>query len=58
MEAKEMPWDELMHKDHEQTPAEKVILNCIMCLSSLGRYQIMTPWEIYDLMVRNAAEIH
>ncbi len=46
-----------MDIERENSPAEKVILNCIAALTTCPRYENMTPWEVYDLMVKNAEEL-
>jgi hypothetical protein len=58
MKVEDMPtWNELIDGKRKKSAAEIVVLNCIATISSHPNYQHMTPWEIYDLEVKNAIEI-
>lgn len=56
VEEKFLDWAQLTNKRYK-TPEERVLIQAIALLSTQSNYEHMTPWDLYDLVVKQTKEI-
>ena len=50
-------WEQLMEQGESDTPQQVLLIQAVAALSTQGRFASMTPWEVYDRIVKTAQEI-
>ncbi|MCK4727171.1 MAG: hypothetical protein KAT29_15265 [Anaerolineales bacterium] len=51
-----LEWDELTNKK-DKTPEERVLIQACAMLSTQPKYEHLTPWDMYALIVKYTKEV-